>query len=140
MSLSAWPRPHVSYFLLQVLPQRLSSACNFSLGAFWQALFPDDMQHACRYGVHSMSEAPLIKPLTPLGDFITRLGRPPSKAAMNTYFMRLREQGWDVSHTVKKALQCGASLDKEVRCCAVPCSAVLCCAELCRAVPCCAVP
>ena len=86
-----------------------------------------------------MSEAPLIKPLTPLGDFITRLGRPPSKAAMNTYFMRLREQGWDVSHTVKKALQCGASLDKEVcsnqirsgmLCCAVLGWAVLCCAAL----------
>ena len=107
-----------------------------------------------------MSEAPLIKPLTPLGDFITRLGRPPSKAAMNTYFMRLREQGWDVSHTVKKALQCGASLDKEVcsnlnvmwhavlrcagRCHAVPfcaglCHAVLCCAGLSCAMLCCAV-
>ena len=61
-----------------------------------------------------MSEAPLITPLVPLGDFITKLGRPAGKAALHTYLMRLREQGWDVSQTVKKALHCGATLDKEV--------------------------
>lgn len=61
-----------------------------------------------------MSEAPLITPLTPLGEFITKLGRPAGKTALHTYLMRLREQGWDVSQTVKKALRCGASLEKEV--------------------------
>ena len=61
-----------------------------------------------------MSEAPLITPLTPLGEFITKLGRPAGKTALHTYLMRLREQGWDVSQTVKKALHCGASLEKEV--------------------------
>ena len=64
-----------------------------------------------------MSEAPLITPLVPLGDFITKLGRPAGKAALHTYLMRLREQGWDVSQTVKKALHCGATLDKEVLLC-----------------------
>ena len=68
----------------------------------------------CRHGVHSMSEAPLITPLTPLGEFITKLGRPAGKTALHTYLMRLREQGWDVSQTIKKALHCGASLEKEV--------------------------
>ncbi|KAL0049698.1 hypothetical protein WJX82_007869 [Trebouxia sp. C0006] len=67
-----------------------------------------------RHGVHSMSEAPLITPLTPLGEFITNLGRPAGKSALHTYLMRLREQGWDVSQTVKKALHCGASLEKEM--------------------------
>ncbi|KAL0032292.1 hypothetical protein WJX79_002892 [Trebouxia sp. C0005] len=67
-----------------------------------------------RHGVHNMSEAPLITPLTPLGEFITKLGRPAGKTALHTYLMRLREQGWDVSQTVKKALRCGASLEKEM--------------------------
>ena len=61
-----------------------------------------------------MSEAPLITPLVPLGEFITKLGRPAGKSALHTYLMRLREQGWDVSQTVRKALHCGATLDKEV--------------------------
>ncbi len=61
-----------------------------------------------------MSEAPVITPLTPLGEFITKLGRPAGKTALHTYLMRLREQGWDVSQTVRKALHCGASLEKEV--------------------------
>ena len=61
-----------------------------------------------------MAESPMITPLVPLGEFITKLGRPPSKDSVNTYIMRLREQGWDVSQTVKKALECGALLEKEV--------------------------
>ena len=68
-----------------------------------------------------MSEAPLITPLVPLGDFITKLGRPAVKTALHTYLMRLREQGWDVSQTVKKALRCGATLDKEVLLCNLCC-------------------
>ena len=68
----------------------------------------------CRHGVHSMSEAPLITPLIPRGAFIPQRGRPAGKSALHTYLMRLREQGWDVFQTVKKAVQCGASLDKEV--------------------------
>ncbi|DBA96588.1 TPA: hypothetical protein ACH3X1_015451 [Trebouxia sp. C0004] len=67
-----------------------------------------------RHGLHSMSEAPLITPLIPLGEFVTKLGRPAGKTALHTYLMRLREQGWDVSQTVKKALHCGASLEKEM--------------------------
>ncbi len=41
-----------------------------------------------------MSEAPLLRPLTLLGDFVTKVGRAPDKEALTTYFARLREQVW----------------------------------------------
>lgn len=39
-----------------------------------------------------MGEAPVLTPLTLLGDFITAVGKPPEKEALTTYFARLREQ------------------------------------------------
>ncbi len=39
-----------------------------------------------------MSDAPVITPLTPLGAFVTRVGRHPGQAALATYLARLREQ------------------------------------------------
>jgi hypothetical protein len=41
--------------------------------------------------VEDMSEAPVLTPLTPLGDFITTLGKAPDKDALTTYLARLRE-------------------------------------------------
>lgn len=41
-----------------------------------------------------MSEAPLLTPLTLLGDFVTKVGKAPDKEALTTYFARLREQVW----------------------------------------------
>lgn len=62
-----------------------------------------------------MPELPETLPFTPLGDFIGEVGKPPTRTAMHTYLMRLREQGFDVSATVRKAVACGVRLDKEVR-------------------------
>lgn len=33
----------------------------------------------------------MLLPLTPLGDFVTKVGKPPDKEALTTYFARLRE-------------------------------------------------
>ena len=71
--------------------------------------------HACRFGIRDMPELPETLPFTPLGDFIGEVGKPPTRTAMHTYLMRLREQGFDVSATVRKAVACGVRLDKEVR-------------------------
>ena len=38
-----------------------------------------------------MSEAPELQPLTPLHDFIEKLGQPPDKDALTIYIARLRE-------------------------------------------------
>ena len=46
---------------------------------------------ACRYAVEDMSEAPVLQPLTPLHDFIEKLGRPPERDALTIYIARLRE-------------------------------------------------
>ena len=70
---------------------------------------------ACRFGIRDMPELPETLPFTPLGDFIGEVGKPPTRTAMHTYLMRLREQGFDVSATVRKAVACGVRLDKEVR-------------------------
>lgn len=61
-----------------------------------------------------ISEAPVLAPLIPLGEFISKVGRPPSKTGMQVYLQRLREHGFNVSNTVRKALACGAQLDREV--------------------------
>ena len=62
----------------------------------------------------SVSEAPLLQPLNPLGSFISQLGPVPDKEALAVYLRRMREHGWDVSSTIRKALQCGASIMPEV--------------------------
>lgn len=61
-----------------------------------------------------MSEAPVLQPLTPLGAFISQVGPVPDKEALAVYLRRMREHGWDVSPTIRKALQCGASIMPEV--------------------------
>jgi hypothetical protein len=61
-----------------------------------------------------MSESPLIRPLVPLGKFVKQLGPPPEHKALRTYLARLREQGWEVTPTINRLLQCGESLHPEV--------------------------
>ena len=41
--------------------------------------------------MEDMSEAPELQPLTPLHQFIEKLGRPPDKDALTIYIARLRE-------------------------------------------------
>ena len=57
-----------------------------------------------------------------LGEFIKQVGPVPDKEALAVYLRRMREHGWDVSPTIRKALQCGASIMPEVgplcMCCA----------------------
>ena len=45
-----------------------------------------------RHAVDNMSDAPLILPLTPLGEFVARVGRRPRQDELVTYLARLREQ------------------------------------------------
>lgn len=45
-----------------------------------------------RHAVSAMSDAPLILPLTRLGDFVARVGRRPRQDELVTYLARLREQ------------------------------------------------
>ena len=63
-----------------------------------------------RHAVDNMSDAPLILPLTPLGEFVTRVGRRPRQDELVTYLARLREQArprtlrWNPEHA---AVPCG---------------------------------
>ncbi|BDA51428.1 probable BsuMI modification methylase subunit YdiP at N-terminal half [Coccomyxa sp. Obi] len=66
-----------------------------------------------RYAAEDMSEAPVLRPLTLLGDFVTKVGRAPDKEALTTYFARLREQGFNMEDVLRRAQQCGASLNQE---------------------------
>jgi hypothetical protein len=61
-----------------------------------------------RWGVLEMSEAPEKSRYVPLGEFVTRLGPAPPAVTLVTYLQRLKEQGWDVSRTVRKLHLCGA--------------------------------
>ena len=45
----------------------------------------------CRHAVEHMSEAPVLHPLTPLHEFLEKLGRPPDRDALTIYIARLRE-------------------------------------------------
>ena len=38
----------------------------------------------------------------------------PDKEALAVYLRRMREQGWDVSPTIRKAIACGADIMPEV--------------------------
>ena len=62
-----------------------------------------------------MSDAPVLTPFTKLSDFVSSVGERPSQDSLNVYLNRMREQGSDVSATVRKALACGAKIAKEVR-------------------------
>lgn len=44
-----------------------------------------------RHAVEHMSEAPVLHPLTPLHEFLEKLGRPPDRDALTIYIARLRE-------------------------------------------------
>eukprot|EP00884_Botryococcus_braunii_P018914 jgi/Botrbrau1/5706/Bobra.0071s0038.1 len=63
-----------------------------------------------RHSVKLMSDSPVIQPLIPLGSFIRRLGAPVEHAALATYLARMREQGWLVTPTVTRMLECGQEL------------------------------
>ena len=45
-----------------------------------------------RFAVEQMSEAPVVTPLTLLGDFVTELGRMPERERVTTFLARLRER------------------------------------------------
>ena len=63
-----------------------------------------------------MSDAPVLTPFTRLSDFVSSIGERASEESLNIYLHRMREQGSDVSATVRRALACGAKIAKEVRC------------------------
>ena len=67
-----------------------------------------------RFRVLHMSEAPVLTPLTKLSEFVAKVGEPPSQDSLQIYLHRLREHGFDVSPTLRKALQCGLKIQKEV--------------------------
>jgi hypothetical protein len=56
------------------------------------------------------SDNPVKARFVPLGEFITRVGPPPSDVAMVTYLQRLKEQGWNVDRTERKMLMCGVNI------------------------------
>ena len=75
------------------------------------------LEHAAvwfRFRVLHMSEAPVLTPLTKLSEFVAKVGEPPSQDSLQIYLQRLREHGFDVSPTLRKALQCGLKIQKEV--------------------------
>eukprot|EP00798_Chlamydomonas_sp_ICE-L_P008364 gene8364-2607_t len=55
-----------------------------------------------RHGVEDMSEVPL------------KVGPRPPAEALTTYFMRLREQGWNVNPTLTRVQNCGGRMDMQV--------------------------
>ena len=59
--------------------------------------------------VATVSEAPEIRPFVPLGEFVHGVGQPPDPGSLSVYVGRMREQGWDVTQTIQKAMQCGAA-------------------------------
>ena len=67
-----------------------------------------------RHAADGLSEAPVIRPLVPLGDFIQRVGLRPAPDALHTYLQRLREHGFDVAATVDKVRGAGVALVAEV--------------------------
>ncbi|CAD7699682.1 unnamed protein product [Ostreobium quekettii] len=69
---------------------------------------------AGRHAITGLSDAPVKYPLAVLGDFVSEVGCLPGKHVINTYIMRLREQGWNVEEIVKKATRCGMSFAHEV--------------------------
>ncbi|KAK9823530.1 hypothetical protein WJX72_003470 [[Myrmecia] bisecta] len=82
---------------------------------------PEDRWPRCAWFVKGLgrhaakvSDTPVITPLTPLGTFITKVGKPPNNDALHTYLHRLQEHGFNVEATIKKAALCGASLRPEV--------------------------
>ena len=48
---------------------------------------------------------------------MVQVGKLPGPDVINTYIMRLREQGWNVENIVKKATKCGLHLIREALCC-----------------------
>ena len=46
-----------------------------------------------------------------------QVGAQPKTEALHTWLQRMREQGWDVSDLVQRALACGAHLKAEVAPC-----------------------
>ena len=61
-----------------------------------------------------MSEAPLLTPLEPLGEFLTELGQMPSHSTVSTYLARLAERGFNTYSIIRKAVSCGMRLSPEV--------------------------
>ena len=57
----------------------------------------------------------MLKPLVPLGVFLAgNVGPPPAEAALRTYIMRMREQGWDTSALLAAFKRCGVQLSPQV--------------------------
>ena len=75
------------------------------------------LEHAAiwfRFRVLHMSDAPVLTPLTKLSEFVAKVGEAPSQDSLQIYLQRLREHGFDVSPTLRKTLQCGLKIQREV--------------------------
>ena len=58
------------------------------------------------FAVHGMSDAPVLTPFQPLGEFIGDLGRLPTDEECAIYVNRFRERGWQISPTLLSRLGC----------------------------------
>lgn len=70
----------------------------------------------CRHRVLHMSDSPVLTPFEGLSTFISKIGERPSQESFQTYLNRMREQGFNTSATVRKALACGTKIAEEVSC------------------------
>ncbi len=56
------------------------------------------------FAVQGMSEAPVLVPFQPLGEFITQLGREPTEEEISVYINRFQERGWVLSPVLRARL------------------------------------
>lgn len=67
-----------------------------------------------RHAVLTMSDSPLILPLTPLGTFVMELDPLVDSSAIRMYIMRLRAHSWDMIQLTERLRECGIKLSQEV--------------------------
>lgn len=74
------------------------------------------------FAVHGMSDAPVLTPFQPLGEFLEELGRPPTDEECASYVNRLQERGWQVAPTLLGRLGCapGGSTEEIAEICRLP--------------------
>ena len=56
------------------------------------------------FAATGISDAPILMPFQPLGEFITTLGRPPTQEECTSYVNRLQERGWQISPGLMRRL------------------------------------
>lgn len=60
------------------------------------------------FATPDVSDAPVLAPFQPLGEFLGELGREPTDEEVTSYMNRLRERGWQLSPTLEHRLKGGA--------------------------------